>query len=149
MSKNLYIVNTRISNLNATITKRKLDHLLYPVYSFVKIVSNYYDANSNTESMILYILTDIFGDYGKLFNGCTIENIVLGVLLYVTDEYNITEFINLLYKTANIKKNTIQINYIANQLETICDNVLPGIRNDISKTASYINLTQEKIPIYT
>jgi hypothetical protein len=99
--------------------------------------------------MILYIITDIFGDYGKLFNGCTIENIVLGVLLYVTDEYNITEFINLLYKTANIKKNTIQINYIANQLETICDNVLPGIRNDISKTASYINLTQEKIPIYT
>jgi hypothetical protein len=127
MSKTTFIVNSRISSLNAEITKTKPEHLKYPEYSFAKIVSSYYDISPVTESMVLYVLKDILNDYAKLFGSCSIENIVLGALLYVTDEYDITKFINILYKAENIKKNTIQIYYITNQLDSICGNVESGL----------------------
>jgi len=121
MSRNEVIRNRRITKLNTTITKKKNNDLSYPVFSFTKIMSNWFDLSQYIEDRMLYTLKIVFADYSNLLKNCLLENIVMGILLYVTGEcdtpnLNIDQFISYLYKPEDIRKNTTQIYFIAGEL---------------------------------
>jgi len=84
-------------------------------------MSNWFDLSQYIEDRMLYTLKIVFADYSNLLKNCLLENIVMGILLYVTGEcdtpnLNIDQFISYLYKPEDIRKNTTQIYFIAGEL---------------------------------
>jgi len=85
----------------------------------------------------------VFADYSNLFKSCLLENIVLGTLLYVTEECDISsididQFIHYLYKEADIKKNITQIYFISGELKNIfIDKEIYIHANDMIKKRFY------------
>jgi hypothetical protein len=123
MAKTEYIKDKLMNQINVSACKRT-DNLDFEVYSFVDIVSNWFDICQYEKDTMIYILKIIMDDYHVLFNQCLVENLVLGCMLFACkcsgyDKYldlDISTYIKRMYKSEDITKNTIQIYWINEEL---------------------------------
>lgn len=106
---------------------RKFDHQIthitpikFEIYSFIDIVTNYYNLQPNLIDRIKYIFNEIWKKHYTYFNNIRYENTVLGVMIFVVDEFykemciddipiDVTDFVIMLYGKENMDKNLIQI----------------------------------------
>lgn len=97
----------------------------YEIYSFIDIVSNYFNLQPNLSERIKYIFNEIWRKYTTFFNVIRYENAVLGVMLFVVEEFykemgidlipiDVTGYVMLMYGKNNIEKNMVQV-YIVYQ----------------------------------
>jgi hypothetical protein len=131
-SSNILLFMKMNTKLNYSITN--MQPLNFDMYSFIHIVSSYYELQPVITERIIYISNLIFSrsekQYSAFFaNKFKYENIILGITLFALYEYrqqfavnftpfNLSQFIDYLYGPYN-KNNIIQIYCVYINLQEI------------------------------
>lgn len=111
----------------------QVKELKYEILSFEKIVENYFGLNSVVSDRIQYILKKVWPVKLHLFHNARYENIIIGITLYVMDEFydsididrtmeinNVSTLTMYLYGD-NAKSNLIQIYRIRDIISNLVD----------------------------
>lgn len=92
----------------------------FEVYSFIGIVANYFNLQPVLIERIKFVFNEIWNKHATFFNTIRYENTVLGVMIFVVDEFfqsmciddipvDVSDFVEMLYGKNNIDKNIIQV----------------------------------------
>lgn len=103
-------------------------HMRYDMYSFIKIVSTYFNITKFHEDCMIYRMQQTWDAQRDLYAKTVYEDIILGILLY-TNEFDcandpiaIDSFVMQLYKKEHYRKHAIAIHKVYLTLRTIYDN---------------------------
>lgn len=87
-------------------------HVKFEIYSFIKIVTSYFNIRSYHEEEILYIFKSTWSERTYLYNRIKYENVVLAITAFVMrkdENFNIYPIIPSLYSEKIINYNLCQI----------------------------------------
>ena len=102
----------------------------YDIYSFIKIVSSYFDITPFHEQCIITRFSQTWVLHQDLYSKTKYEDVVLGILVFTNefdcknDPIDIGPFLNMMYCAAEYKTHAISVHKVVMTLRTITGNEL-------------------------
>lgn len=109
----------------------------YEVLCFMRTAENYFKLTPNMCERVEYLYKKTWSIKPNNFHNIRYENVVLGIVLFVIDEYydsididqtmnvnSMSIFVNELYKKSDVKSNIIQIYRVRDTIKELETNVM-------------------------
>lgn len=101
------------------------NNLRYDMYSFIKIVSTYFNITKFHEDCMIFKLQQTWDSQRDLYAKTVYEDVILGILLYTNefdcknDPMSVEDFVLSLYPKKDYRKHAIAIHKVYLTLRTI------------------------------